>query len=68
MNAQGQIVGWFIKGDGTVHGFLLSRGVYTTIDFPGAVISIPSDISDAGQIVGAYLDSEGVTHGVLATP
>jgi probable HAF family extracellular repeat protein len=68
MNDQGQIVGWFIKDDGTVHGFLLSKGVYTTLDFPGAVITQPSDINDAGRIVGAYLDSAGVTHGFLATP
>jgi probable HAF family extracellular repeat protein len=68
INDHDQIVGWFVKDDGTTHGFLLSQGVYTTIDFPGAAVTYADGINDAGQIVGAYLDSSGVNHGFLATP
>jgi uncharacterized membrane protein len=68
INDHDQIVGWFVKDDGTTHGFLLSQGVYTTIDFPGAAVTYADGINDAGQIVGSYLDSGGVNHGFLATP
>jgi probable HAF family extracellular repeat protein len=66
INDNDQIVGFFVKDDGTTHGFLLSQGIYTTVDFPGAVVTTPSGINDAGQIVGGYVDSSGVSHGFLA--
>src|SRR4051812_9243757 len=36
INARGDIVGTYLDSDGVQHGFLLRKGVYTTIDFPGA--------------------------------
>src|SRR3982750_1909361 len=36
------------------HGFLLDKGNYTTIDFPGSVSTEANGINIAGQIVGTY--------------
>jgi uncharacterized membrane protein len=50
-----------------VHGFLVSGGVYITIDPPGAAGSLAFGINDTGDIVGAYIDASGI-HGYLRTP
>jgi hypothetical protein len=47
------------------HGFLLDKGVFTTIDAPGASLTSVLDINDRGQMVGAYRDDQGITHGFL---
>ena len=36
------------------HEVLASGATFTTIDFPGAVASVGTDINDSGQIVGEY--------------
>jgi hypothetical protein len=53
---------------GTVHGFLLSGGVYTTIDPPGSIGTTAFGLDSFDDIVGAYIDSNGVVHGYLRTP
>ena len=58
-------MGHFRDTTGTVHGFLLSRGVFTTIDFPGATVTQARGINPGGDIVGWYIDSSGKTHGFL---
>lgn len=50
------------------HGLLLSEGVFTPIDFPGANCTVAWGISDKGVIVGAYLDSAGTFHGFSRNP
>jgi PEP-CTERM motif len=50
------------------HGFLLQNGVFTQIDFPGAVYTEAGDSNNRGQFVGLFGDAAGVTHGFLATP
>ena len=40
-----------------VHGFLLSQGTFTTIDFPGSVFTELSGINSKGDIVGNYVDA-----------
>jgi probable HAF family extracellular repeat protein len=47
------------------HGFLLSDGVYTTIDPPGSTYTQAWGINDSGQISGLYNDSASYTHGFL---
>ena len=51
-----------------MHGFLLVKGVFTTIDVPGAVATLPAGINRAGNIVGLYTDAAGNAHGFLAVP
>jgi len=56
INAAGQIVGDFDVAVGTgaaTHGYLLSDGTFTTIDFPGAYFTQAFGINDAGRIVGS---------------
>jgi uncharacterized membrane protein len=53
INARGDIVGSYTRG-GVTHGFLLSDGVLTTIDYPGASSTDARGINARGDIVGAY--------------
>lgn len=46
------------------HGFLLRGGVYTRLDVPGGVATIPRGISQQGIVVGHYA-AGGVTHGFM---
>jgi probable HAF family extracellular repeat protein len=64
INASDQVVGWYANGGSIGHGFLLSDGVYTTLDVPGAVSTFAYGINDSGQIVGFYVDATG-QHGFL---
>jgi probable HAF family extracellular repeat protein len=48
------------------HGFLLDKGVFTTIDHPDAVAETGAlGINNRGRIVGAYTDAEGTIRGFL---
>jgi len=71
INARGDIVGeWDSDIFGTiVHGFVLTKGKFTTIDVPfaGSSYTQANDISANGSIVGTWIDADGVTpHGFLA--
>ena len=51
------------------HGFLLSDGVFTSIDDPDAAFgTVAKGINDNGQVVGFYIDAIGSAHGFLADP
>lgn len=54
LNNRGQVVGVYVDGDGSQHGYLLSRGRFTTIDVPGAAATDAFGINDRGQVVGAF--------------
>jgi uncharacterized membrane protein len=49
-------------------GYLLRKGVITTIVFPGAIDTRAWGINPSGQIVGLYLDAQGKQHGFLRNP
>jgi uncharacterized membrane protein len=68
LNDRGVMVGAYTANDGTAHGYLLRKGVWTTIDFPGAAATQLVGINDLGQIAGYYYDSGGALHGFVATP
>src|SRR5208283_303410 len=61
----GQVVGEYQDTAGNTHGFLLSSGTYTSIDYPGAVSTVAYGINNLGQIAGAWLDSSSKEHGFL---
>jgi probable HAF family extracellular repeat protein len=67
INARGQIVGGFRDAGGTIHGFLLDKGVFTQIDVdvPGATRTEATGINARGQIVGSFTDARGVRRGFL---
>jgi uncharacterized membrane protein len=60
-NDRGDVVGDFIGDDGFTHGFLLSDGVVTTLDFPGASDTLAFGINESGTVVGDWdlLDANG---------
>jgi uncharacterized membrane protein len=65
INNCGQIVGVYAEAEPSGHGFLLDRGVFTTIDPPGTSLTEALGINGRGQIVGFYLDAERTIHGFL---
>ena len=40
-------------------------GVYTTLDVPGALLTVAEGINDPGQIGGLYVDADGNQHGFV---
>src|SRR5437667_7208089 len=61
INPAGDIVGVYTDAVGMQHGFLLSRGQFTTIDVPGTLAGVAGTlptvargISPSGEIVGQY--------------
>lgn len=71
INPRGDIVGTYCDtapciGTSTdFHGFLLRRGEFTSVDFPGAVATAVFAINPQGDIVGLYEDPSGKRHGFL---
>ena len=52
------------EGANTVtHGFLLSHGVFTNIDVPGTIITVPYGINAEGTIVGEYTKTDDTIGG-----
>lgn len=54
INPGGDIVGAYVDAVGGQHGFLLNRGQFTSIDFPGALATSANGISPSGDVVGNY--------------
>jgi hypothetical protein len=69
MNPEGDIVGrWSDATQGNrIRGFRLRNGVYTIIDVPGALHTVPWAISPTGETTGQYFYA-GAWHGFLQTP
>src|SRR5262249_40102052 len=65
INDRGQIVGDYLDPNFIRHGFLLSGGAYTTIDPPGAVLTVAEGINNAGVIAGVYIDGFDNHHGFV---
>src|SRR5262249_23563353 len=69
-NSRGDIVGWYGTPDGKtrwgrVHGFLLSGGIggeLSSIDYPGATLTLATGINHQGDIVGRYDTPDNVRH------
>ncbi len=76
LNSAGDIVSQYFSSKGCalftsagcLHGFLLSGGVYTTFDFPGATETLAFGVNTSDQVVGTYQDTSGRFHGYLRTP
>ncbi len=54
INLQGVIVGSYTDSAGTSHGFVLNRGSYTTVNYPGEPGTALSGINDLGESSGFY--------------
>lgn len=67
VNSQGDIVGWFPDTGFKRHGYLLSNGNFTQIDFNNDVNrrTTALGLNHGGDIVGDYRGTDGRTHGYL---
>jgi probable HAF family extracellular repeat protein len=73
INNLGEVVGGYCPGSATCplglspsnHAFLLHHGVFTTLDYPGAIATLAYAINDSGSMVGYYEDSSTRLHGYL---
>jgi uncharacterized membrane protein len=70
ISSSGDVVGYYAVNDDLGqeierHGFLLRRGNYTIIDFPGGAKTGLSAINDEGDMLGWYDDVDGLIHGFL---
>jgi hypothetical protein len=63
-NSTHEIAGGFDDAGGNTHGFVLNKGVLTTIDVPvpGATTTFLNGINAAGQLAGTYIDGAGTVH------
>jgi hypothetical protein len=57
INNRGEIVGATLLTRTTENGFLLAKGGFTTVQFPGTLSTGVADINERGQIVGFYLEA-----------
>ena len=53
---------------GSLHGFVLSAGIFNLLDVPGAAGTAPFGINDRGVVVVGYTDANLRVHGFLRTP
>jgi len=67
INDKDQIVGTYTDAAGVTHGFLAVGNQFTSVDFPGADVTICWGINNAGRIVGNY-SAGALRAGFLATP
>src|SRR5579883_2299640 len=63
INAEGTVVGAFVDSGGKQHGFLLSGGNFTTVDFAGAIATGLRGINDRGAMVDVHVDVPGLPGG-----
>ena len=61
-NSPNAIAGEFDDAGGNTHGFVLSNGVLTQIDVPGAVSTSVNGINANGKVAGTYTDAGGTFH------
>ena len=62
INNAGMVAGAYSDGV-QFHGFTLKEGVFTAIDFPGAIFTDIVDLNDRGDLVGVWEDPSFGLHG-----
>jgi len=65
INDRGSISGFYIDNAGKNHGFLIAKGTFFTLDFPGATLTQAFGLNNEDDVVGAYTDAAGLTHGFI---
>lgn len=65
INSSNVAVGWCTNTSGVQVGFTYSRGHFTDVTIPGAILTNAIGINDAGTIVGTYVTSTGIQHGFV---
>jgi len=65
INNTGVVCGFFIDANGVNHGYLLNRGIFMPLDFPGSTGTQALGLNNRGQVVGFYTDAAGASHGFV---
>ena len=65
INDEGSISGFYIDSAGKNNGFLISKGEFKTLDFPGATLTQAFGLNNHDEVVGQYVDASGLTHGFI---
>jgi hypothetical protein len=68
INNKGIVVGSYCLPNsqgycGQLYGFILDKGKYTSLTFPGLGYTIATGINNAGEVVGNYIGSNGGSYG-----
>jgi len=61
----GEIAGFYSDMGGVVHGFLDNAGTFTTVDAPGAMMTMLLGLNKGGLAAGVETDSMGKMHGIV---
>lgn len=67
INDTQSVSGFYIDSKGVNHGFLLSTGVFTKLDFPGSTFTQALGLNNKNQVVGTYFDNANAQHGFVYT-
>jgi len=62
------LVGDYQPSSGVFAAFSYQGGVVQNIEFPGAAITLVSEVNDSGVVVGTWEDASGDSHGFTWTP
>jgi hypothetical protein len=59
------VSGFYVDAANVTHGFLLSEGTFTPLNFPGAMLTMALGVNNSNQVVGSYNDASGNSHGFI---
>lgn len=65
VNNSGEVCGFYVDSAGVNHGFLLSNGVLTALNYPGSIFTQALGLNNSNQVVGTFMDARGNGHGFL---
>src|SRR5260370_34080245 len=65
INDNGSISGFYIDSKGTNHGFVIAKGRFQTLDFPGSTLTQAFGLNNHDEAVGQYVDASGLTQGFI---
>jgi hypothetical protein len=69
VNDEGEIVGFYVDGQGVQHGYIDNGGVFTSFDPPASASTTINGVNDQGDIVGFYTNNNTDTvDGFVGTP
>ena len=61
--SNGKVIGTFLDSSGHYHGYTYDRGMFTTLEYPGAVNTYATGIDSGGDVAGYYEGIDGKIHG-----
>jgi hypothetical protein len=64
INNDGSISGFYIDGAGVNRGFLIFKGQFTTLNFPGSTFTQAFGLNNKDEVVGVYMVGSA-THGFI---